>query len=148
MAVRARVTMDSTCYSHISSIGFCSLCCARLLSIVSARTRQVTDKVGCSISSAEKLASSVRRRRRRFMYLRIGRGQIAGNLLLNGLAPRRPPTASTAPHCLDSVSLTRASRAACGLALFFYSVICVRTWLNGCCFDCICNGTEHFITQI
>jgi hypothetical protein len=68
--------------------------------------------------------------------------------LLNGLAPWRSPTASTAPHSLDGVLLPAcilrclfflsvlpalvvlpayAACAACGLALFFYSVICVRT---------------------
>jgi NB-ARC domain len=70
------------------------------------------------------------------------------DLLLNGLAPWRSPTASTAPHSLDGVLLPAyilrclfflsvlpalavlpayAACAACGLALFFYSVICVRT---------------------
>jgi hypothetical protein len=89
-------------------------------------------------------------------------------LLLNGLAPWRSPTASTAPHSLDGVLLPAyvlrclfflsvlpalavlpayvlrclfflsvlpalavlpayAACAACGLALFFYSVICVCT---------------------
>jgi hypothetical protein len=72
-------------------------------------------------------------------------------LLLNGLAPWRSLMASTTPHSLDVVLLPAyilrclfflsvlpalavlpayaacAACAACGLALFFYSVICVRT---------------------
>jgi hypothetical protein len=77
--------------------------------------------------------------------------------MLNGLAPWRSPTASTAPYSLDGVLLPAypalpvlpacaayaacAACAACGLALFFHSVICVSTWLNSCYFVHICNRT-------
>jgi hypothetical protein len=55
----------------------------------------------------------------------------------------------TLSYGLDGFPQPRRRLSACGLALFFYSAICVRTWLNSSCyFVHICNRTEHSITQI